>query len=146
MKAREIMTASPIIAKPNDSLQEVAKKLRDCNIGCLPIVEDGKLVGMVTDRDICIRAVAQGLNLDTPVKQIMSQNLRSCSPDMDIEEVAGIMEGAQVRRLPVLSGNNLVGIVSLGDIAARSENLSLCGRLLSQISQPIGPKCERKVA
>jgi CBS domain-containing protein len=146
MKAREIMTASPIIAKPNDSLQEVAKKLRDCNIGCLPVVEDGKLVGMVTDRDICIRAVAQGLNLDIPVKQIMSKNSRSCSPDMDIEEVAGIMEGAQVRRLPVLSNNNLVGIISLGDIAARSENLSLCGRLLSQISQPIGPQCERKVA
>jgi CBS domain-containing protein len=146
MKVREIMTANPIIGRPTDSLQEVAKKLRDCDVGSLPIVEDGKLVGMVTDRDICIRAVAQGLNLDMPVEQIMTKNPKFCLPDMDIEEAAGIMEGAQVRRLPVLSSNNLVGIVSLGDVAARSENLSLCGRLLSQISRPIGPKCERKAA
>jgi CBS domain-containing protein len=118
MKVAELMTADVEIIRPDDSLQTAARMMADLDAGILPVGENDRLVGMITDRDITVRAVAAGRNPEkTTVRDAMSDAVRYCFEDEDSEEVARKMGAWQIRRLPVLSREKrLVGIVSLGDL------------------------------
>ena len=139
MKVREAMTGNVCLAAPDRSIREAARMMADQDIGALPVGENDRLIGMVTDRDIAVRAVAQGRGPDTPVRDAMSEQVLCCYEDEEIEEVAMKMSDAQVRRFPVLSrdGDRLVGIVSLGDLS-RSEEGEAAAVALGGITDPGG--------
>jgi CBS domain-containing protein len=119
MKVSELMTPDVEIVGPDDTLHTAAKMMADLDTGALPVGENDKLVGMITDRDITIRAVAEGRDPDkTKVRDAMSEHIRFCFEDEDTREVGRKMSEWAVRRLPVLNRDKrLVGIVSLGDLA-----------------------------
>lgn len=118
MKIRELMTTEVEVIRPDDTLHTAAMMMSDLDAGSLPVGENDHLVGMITDRDITVRAVAEGRDPDkTPVREAMSSGVRFCFEDEDSEEVARKMGEWQVRRVPVLNRDRrLVGIVSLGDL------------------------------
>ena len=126
MKIREIMTRNVQTTTPDRSIRDVASLMSSIDSGAVLVSDGDRLVGMVTDRDIAIRAVAQGLDSDTPVRKVMSGDIRYCFEDEDVQHVAENMAQIQMRRLPVLNREKrLVGVVSLGNIAAgRSEHAS----------------------
>jgi CBS domain-containing protein len=125
------------LVSPEQTIREAAELMAEIDAGCLPVGENDRLVGMITDRDITVRAVAHGLNPDTKVRGVMTHEIHYCFEDEDIEEVAEKMSDLKVRRLPVLSRNKrLVGIVSLGDIAAQHDEIA--GEAISEISEPGG--------
>ncbi|HZU91516.1 MAG TPA: CBS domain-containing protein [Stellaceae bacterium] len=119
MKISEVMTPDVEIVRPGDTLRTAAQMMADIDAGVLPVCDGERLVGMVTDRDITVRAVAAGSDPEnTPVREVMSEELRYCFEDDDVEEVSKKMAGWHVRRVPVLDRDKrLVGIVSLGDLA-----------------------------
>jgi CBS domain-containing protein len=126
------------VANPGQSIRDVAKMMDEIDAGAMPVGENDRLVGMITDRDIAIRAVAQGLGPDTPVREVMSQEVKYCYEDEDLEHVAQSMGELQVRRLPVVNRDKrLVGIVSLGDIAQR-EDAKTTGKTTARVSKPGG--------
>ncbi len=119
MKISEVMTRNVQTVEPDSSIRDVAGLMADIDSGALLVREGDRLIGVVTDRDIAIRATAAGLGSDTPVRQIMSGGIRYCFEDEEIEHVARNMADIQLRRLPVLNREKrLVGVVSLGNIAA----------------------------
>ncbi|PAU63076.1 inosine-5-monophosphate dehydrogenase [Pseudomonas sp. PIC25] len=126
MKISEIMTRNVQTVRPEQSVREAAGLMAQIDTGALLVEDNDRLVGMVTDRDIALRAVAEGLGSDTPVRRVMSPNIRYCFEDEDIQHVAENMADIQVRRLPVMNREKrLVGVVSLGNIsAARSTQAS----------------------
>lgn len=141
MKIRDIMTADVTRLAPQDSCREAARLMAACDCGCIPVADDDKLVGVVTDRDIAVRLVAQGRHADTPAREIMTDRILYCYEDQDIAEVAANMSEQQVRRFPVVSRDKrLVGIVSLGDIALKNQRNA--GRALQGISQPMNGHAE----
>ena len=141
MMIKELMTENPQAAQVNDPIMSVAKMMKDLNVGFMPILDSNKLVGVITDRDIVIRAIAGGMDFNTPVSDIMSTDLHVISPNDDVEDAADMMEEFQIRRLPVVDeNNNLVGILSLGDIAVRMGDLEEAGEILEEISQPSRPE------
>src|SRR3990172_9512020 len=110
MMIKELMTENPQAAQVNDPIMSVAKMMKDLNVGFMPILDSNKLVGVITDRDIVIRAIAGGMDFNTPVSDIMSTDLHVISPNDDVEDAADMMEEFQIRRLPVVDeNNNLVG-------------------------------------
>jgi CBS domain-containing protein len=138
MKISEAMTADVRIASPSQTIQEAARMMAELDAGVLPVGDNDRLVGMITDRDIAVRAVAEGLPADTPVSKVMSREVKYCFADDDVEEVAHNMGDIQVRRLPVLDQDKrLVGIVSLGDIAM-AEGPETAGEAICGISEPGG--------
>src|ERR671923_2399099 len=115
MRVSDAMTREVRVASPGQSIREVAKIMAEIDAGSMPVGENDRLVGMITDRDIAIRAVAQGKGPDTPVRDVMSKEVKYCYEDEDLEHVADNMGELQVRRLPVVNRDKrLVGIVSLG--------------------------------
>lgn len=136
MKVRDIMTRDVRIASPGDTLQNAAQLMEKNDFGVLPVGENDRLVGMLSDRDITIRAVARGLAPDQcKVRDVMSSEVRYVYEDNSVDEVARTMSELQVRRLPVLNRDKrLVGIVSLGDLAIKEPKPA--GDALSEISQP----------
>lgn len=138
MKVRDVMSCDPCVANPNQTIREAAKIMADMDIGALPVGENDRLVGMITDRDIAVRAVAEGRGSDARIADVMSREMLYCFDDQDLEDVERNMGDVQVRRLPVVNREKrLVGIVSLGDLA-RCEKSSKVGETLSQVSQPGG--------
>jgi len=139
-KLKEIITPNPEVISPNSTLREAAKKMRSLNVGMLPVVDGGRLVGTLTDRDITIRATAEGRDPSaTQVAQAMSTEVISCYEDELLKEAIQVMEEKQIRRLPVMSRDNrLVGIVSLGDLAVRTQKKKLAGEVLERVSEPAG--------
>jgi CBS domain-containing protein len=138
MKVSETMTRDVRVASPNDSIQQAARMMAEIDAGVLPVGENDRLVGMITDRDIAIRGVAEGKGPDAKVRDVMTADVRYCFDDQDLEEVTRNMADIQVRRLPVLNRDKrLVGIVSLGDIAT-SREAEEAGEALSGISRPGG--------
>jgi len=121
MRVSEAMTREVRVANPGQSIREVAKIMAEIDAGAMPVGENDKLVGMITDRDIAIRGIAQGKGPDTPVREVMStETILYCYEDEELDHVAKNMGDQQVRRLPVVSREKrLVGIVSLGDVAQR---------------------------
>ena len=119
MKIKEIMTTDVETCMPESTLQEVASKMREINVGSIPICEDGRLVGIVTDRDIVIRGLAEQIPSDAPVSEILSAEVITGTEDLTVEEAAELMASHKIRRLPIVAGNQVIGIVSLGDLAIR---------------------------
>ena len=118
MHVSEAMSTDVRIANPNQSIRDAAAIMARIDAGALPVGENDRLVGMITDRDIAVRAVAAGKGADTPVRDVMSEDVKYCFEDEDMDQVAQNMADIKVRRLPVLNRNKrLVGIVSLGDLA-----------------------------
>jgi CBS domain-containing protein len=134
---REAMTADPRSIGPSASVVEAAQLMRDEDVGSLPITDDDTLVGMITDRDITTRVVAEAADLaTTSVGDVYSQDLISVEPDKDLEEALGLMARHQVRRLPVVEDGRLVGIVAQADIALTlSEDEQKTGELVEAISE-----------
>ena len=138
MQLREVMTRHIEEIRPDANLKEAAEKMRSMDIGALPVCENDRLVGMLTDRDIAIRAVAEGRDpMQTCVREAMSSGTVFCYEDDDVGEAARLMEEKQIRRLPVFNRQGrAVGIVSLGDLATRIGNDHLSDDVLEQVSQP----------
>jgi CBS domain-containing protein len=139
MKVSECMTTDVQIVTPDQNIQEAAQFMLRADAGAMPVGEGDRLIGMVTDRDITVRAVAQGLGPDTAIREVMTEDLVYCYDDDEVEEVALRMSDSQVRRLPVLSrdGDTLVGIVSLGDIT-RSDDADAAKVALDGVTDPGG--------
>jgi CBS domain-containing protein len=139
MKVREAMTRDVRLIKPDQSIREAARAMAELDIGVLPVEENDRLVGMITDRDITVRAVAQGLGPDTPVREVMSPEVKYCFEDQSIDEVTESMGENRIRRLPVLNRDKrLVGILSLGDLAIDETAQDEAGEALGRISRPGG--------
>ncbi|MFL5294907.1 MAG: CBS domain-containing protein [Phenylobacterium sp.] len=138
MKVGECMTRDVRITSPEDTMREAAMAMADCDAGVLPVGENDRLVGMVTDRDIAIRGVACGKGPEAKVRDVMSAEIRYCYEDDSADEVLRNMSDLQVRRLPVLNREKrLVGIVSLSDLASGGE-AAKSGAALRDIAQPGG--------
>ena len=136
MKVSEAMTRDVVLIHPNQSIREAAAVMEDCDIGFLPIGDGDRLVGMITDRDIAVRAVAKGMSPDTPVREVMSKEVLYCFEDEDVPNVAKNMSEIQVRRLPVVDrGKKLVGILSIGDLARKTDS-GTAGKAMAGIAQP----------
>ena len=138
----DVMTRGVRSMSPNDTVAKAAQAMDELNVGVIPVCDGEKLVGMVTDRDIVIRGVAQGGDMKTvKLCDVMSTNVRVTTEDEDVDTVLGEMAGAQIRRLPVVDGNKrLVGIVSLGDIADKDPGDSAdVANSLADISSPSKP-------
>ena len=139
MRVSEAMTRDVKLATPGQTIREVAKTMAEIDAGALPVGENDRLIGMVTDRDIAIRAVALGKGPDTPVREVMSKEVKYCYEDEDLEHVARNMGDIRVRRLPVVNRDKrLVGIVSLGDVS-QSEDNETTGEATAGVSQRGGP-------
>jgi CBS domain-containing protein len=139
MKVSEAMTHAVRVANPADSIRQAARTMAEIDAGILPVGENDRLVGMITDRDIALRAVAAGKSPDTPVRDIMSSEVCYCFDDQDIGDVAANMADIKVRRLPVVDRDKrLVGILSLGDIAQADSQDQPAVEALCGISEPGG--------
>lgn len=136
MQVNEIMSSSVKVVSPDDNVIEVARMMKEGDLGSLPVGANDRLQGMITDRDIILRAVAEGKNPEqTKVKDCMSEGVYYCYEDDDIESVSQKMAETKTRRLPVLNREKrLVGIVSIGDLAAAEKTQSYVHQALKQIT------------
>lgn len=135
MQIREVMTSDVDLVDPDTPIREAARLMRDDDLGALPVGENDRLVGMITDRDIAVRGVAEGRDESATVGDVMSNEIFYCFADDDVEEAASKMATRQVRRLPVLNRDKrLVGIVALADISRSDEDTG--GAALNEVSQP----------
>ena len=138
MKVSKVMTRDVRLIEPSQTIREAAQLMAELDTGIIPVREGDRLVGMITDRDITVRGVAQGRGPDTSVREVMTDDVKYCFEDDDTNEVARNMADIQVRRLPVLDRDKrLVGIISLGDMAI-TEGASQVGDAVAGISQPGG--------
>jgi CBS domain-containing protein len=135
MKVDAAMTRDVRLVRPDQTIREAAQLMAEIDAGAIPVTDNDRLVGMVTDRDIAIRAVAQGKSPDTRIRDVMSPGILYCFDDQELDEVARNMGKNQVRRLPVISHDKrLVGILSLGDLASKDDAEDV-GRAVSRVSQ-----------
>jgi len=138
MKVYDAMTLDVQLCTPENTLKDAAEAMMALNVGLLPVTDGDRLVGMISDRDIVTRGVALGLGPNSPVQNVMTEDVKYCFEDQDIEEVAHNMGDIQVRRLPVVDRDKrLVGIITLGDIA-RVGSSDGTAEALHQISRPGG--------
>ncbi|WP_408009457.1 CBS domain-containing protein [Pseudalkalibacillus sp. A8] len=136
---RSLMSGNVASVSPQQSIKEAAALMSQYNVGAIPVVENGQLRGIITDRDITLRSTAQGMDGNTQVSQCMSNNIISGDPNMSAQEAAQLMSTNQIRRLPVVENNQVVGIVSLGDLATKDHDPNNAGQALSSISTPSNP-------
>ena len=121
-KISEVMTTNVKVVRPDERVQDAAKMMAEMDVGAIPVCDGRRLQGMITDRDITIRATAEGRGGDTPVKEVMTTDVVWCSEEDDTQDVLQRMADAQIRRIPVVDQErNLVGIVALGDLAVEDE-------------------------
>ena len=141
MQLKEVMTRNVEVIGPEATLKDAASRMDALDIGPLPVCENDRLVGMITDRDITVRSTAMGEDPKrTHVRDAMSKDVLYCHEDDDVRDATRLMERKQVRRLPVLNREDrLVGIVSLGDLAVRTRDEQLSGEVLEQVSEPAQP-------
>lgn len=138
MKVREAMTPNPSCVRPNDTVQLAAQEMKLHNVGVLPVYDEGMLFGVITDRDIAVECVATGNNpIECLVKDYMTANPFTIGPEADTEEAYELMGREQVRRLCVMEGGKLIGIISLGDLAVQALDAQQLSRTLARISQPV---------
>ena len=134
MLVSEVMTAQVATASPRTTIAEVAQMMGEVESGAIPVTDDGKVVGLITDRDIVLRVVAQSLPLDTPVADVMTDGVETCTEEDNVADAAAKMGAKQIRRLVVLgSGGKLAGMLSLGDIALE-YGAKAVGKTLEEIS------------
>jgi CBS domain-containing protein len=147
MQVRDVMTKGAECVTPSTSLQEAASRMKNLDVGPLPVCQDDHLVGMITDRDITVRATAEALPPRLgQVRDVMTPDVVYCFEDQDMEEAARLMQEHQIRRLVVLDRQKrLVGIVSLGDLAVETGDEKLAGETLEQVSEPASPKTDQRL-
>jgi len=138
MKLHDIMTREVEVVSPDDSLEDAARRMKELDVGLMPVCDGQRLVGMLTDRDITVRAVAEGRDpRKTRVSPVMTAEVVYCFEDQDVEDAARLMNDRQIRRLPILDrSKRLTGIVALGDLAVRTRDEELSGRVLEGVSEP----------
>ena len=143
MKVGNMMSRSPRSVSPTESIAGVAALMADADVGALPVVDDGSIVGIVTDRDLAIRGLAAGLHGGAPVFRAMTRNVATCGPDDELADVLAGMAEQQVRRMPVCSADGeLVGMVALGDAARSEEYAGEAAEALGAICRPHGRHCQ----
>lgn len=139
MRIADVMTRKVRVARPDETVHDAAKTMGELDIGVLPVGDEDRLVGIVTDRDIAVRAVGRGKGPDTPISDVMTAEVRYCFEDEDIAHVARNMADIKVRRLPVLDRNKrLTGIVSIGDLAVAADDEQVA-TAVDGVSDPGGP-------
>jgi CBS domain-containing protein len=138
MKLKDIMTENVEVVGPDTSLYAAARKMRDLDVGALPVCDGERLVGILTDRDLTVRAVAEGRDPKSePVSESMTPGIAYCFEDQTAAEAEHVMAEKQIRRLPVLNRDKrLVGIVSLGDLATKTDEARAVGKTLEKVSEP----------
>ncbi|HYG55123.1 MAG TPA: CBS domain-containing protein [Burkholderiales bacterium] len=143
MRVSEVMTRDVRVANPSQTIRDVAQIMAEIDAGALPVGENDRLVGVITDRDIAIRAIAEGKGPDTPVSEVMSTDqVLYCYEDEDLDHVAENMADNQVRRLPVMNREKrLVGIVALGDVAKEKKKAG--GKAVAGVSKRGGSKSQK---
>ncbi len=140
MKVKDVMTTNVSTVNEGSTLREVASQMQSLNVGSIPVCDkSNRPIGIVTDRDMVIRGLSTGAESSSPVSSIMTKNIISVSPDTGIHEAARIMAQNQIRRLPVVENNTIVGILSIGDLAVRDIYINEAGDALSNISEPSRP-------
>jgi CBS domain-containing protein len=133
---RDAMTPNVRAAAPTDSLADAAQIMKEENVGSLPVVEEGRVIGILTDRDIVVRAVAERVDPQSVyVSDVASRELVTVEPDQDLDEALALMAQGQVRRLPVVEGGRLVGVLAQADVALEAKE-KRAGEMLEEISQP----------
>lgn len=138
---QQIMTQNVVSVSPQQSVSEAAQMMSRYNVGSVPVVENEQVVGILTDRDISLRTTSRGMDpKTTTVDSVMSRDLVTGTPQMDVHEAADLMKQKQIRRLPVVDNNRLAGMVSLGDLATRAIYQNEAGQALSGISVPSSPQ------
>lgn len=137
LKIKEIMTTDVKTISSDDSISEAANIMKTLDIGAVPVVKDNMPIGIITDRDIIIRGVATGKNSKDAVSSIMTTDVITVTPDVDVHEAADIMAARQIRRLPIVQDKQLVGIVAIGDLAVESIFENEAGEALHNISMGV---------
>lgn len=138
MQLRDVMTPNPVTVEPSATLEEAARIMRDQDTGVVPIVENGRPVGVITDRDIVVRAVADGADGSRrSVREVASSDLVTVAPDMTTEQAAALMAERQVRRVLVCENDRLVGVASIGDLAVKGRDDQRMGDTLEDISRGV---------
>ena len=141
MEIKDIMTQSVVSIDPNESVEVAARTMTRHNIGALPVCSNGKLCGMLTDRDIVTRCLAANRQPgSTQVRQVMTEQVTAVRPDMETGAAAHLMGRLQVRRLPVVENGRLCGMVSLGDLAVREETVMDAGDVLADVSSNLSDR------
>ena len=139
MKVRDIMTQDVGTATLDSTVEDVASMMKEEDAGSIPVVDGGELAGIVTDRDIVIRCIAEGKDpSDTTVEEILTEELHTIEPEAEVEDAARVMSERQIRRLPVVDGGELIGVISLGDIAV-DGSAALSAGVLREVSRPAAP-------
>lgn len=134
---RDVMTPNPECVSERDSIRDVARIMKDQDTGVVPVVDGKRIIGLITDRDIVVRGIAEGRDISSiKVNELMTKGVRSVKEDTPLNEVLDLMGNAEIRRVPVVNNNDeLVGIVSIGDIAAQSNQDNRVGKAVEDISQ-----------
>ncbi len=141
MKVKDVMTKSVAYVNPASTVVETAQLMQQHNVGSIPVCDQSGVVGIITDRDIVVRSIATGKNpQQTPVTEIMTTGVATVSPEMDMREVTQKMASSQIRRVPVVENNSLVGIVALGDVALDAKWDTEVAETLVGISKPSKPQ------
>jgi CBS domain-containing protein len=134
---KDVMSREVLVVSPDTTIKEAAQKMRDGDFGMMPVVENDRMIAAISDRDIAIRGVAEGMDPDTKVRELMSEGITWAYEDDSVEQAAELMSNLQVRRLPVVNRDKrLVGIVALGDFAVEGSELRSAAQALSEISKP----------
>lgn len=140
MKVMEIMTTGISTADPDTTLEEIATLMRNEDVGSVPIIENDELIGIITDRDIVVRCIAEGRHpSEVCAEDILTDDPETVGPDLDVDEAAELMSRRQVRRLPVVDKGRLMGMISLGDIAVKQHDDNTSGEALERVSQGVKP-------
>jgi CBS domain-containing protein len=138
MKVRDVMTSDVVTARADTTLEEIATMMKSGDTGAIPVVEEDELLGLITDRDIVVRCVAEGRDpSDVTAEDVLSENLEVVDPDADVEEALDLMGRHQIRRLPVVENGELVGMVSLGDLAVKQGDKKDTGEALKDVSKGV---------
>jgi CBS domain-containing protein len=140
MKIRDVMTPNPKTVSPDDTIQAAARIMQKEDTGAVPVVTNGRVLAVVTDRDIVMRIVAEGAPLSSLVRTIATQDVVCATPEMSTREASELMSQHQIRRLPVVENDCLVGIVSIGDLAVKEGKDSRIGDTLQSISEGVKEK------
>lgn len=143
MNVRDIMSATVDSIDAEATISYTARRMADDDTGALPVLSNGKLVGIVTDRDIAVRAVAEGIPGSAPVRRVMTRSVECCAPGDDVGTLLALMSRKQVRRMPVCNADDdVIGIVSLADVARLSSGEQDVGATLADVCAPRGQHCQ----
>ncbi len=137
MKVKQIMTTDVSTVAPTDTVTKAASLMGQLDVGSIPVIDNSRVVGIITDRDIVLRGVANGKGANQHISEVMTTNVKFATPDMDVHTVADIMAENQIRRLPVVENDKLVGIVAIGDLAVENIFENEAGEALHTISMGV---------